>query len=105
MKLLSQVKIEGFGEISAPPGVPVGGLGSAQQIGQAAATIFVIVAVTLTLFVIIVSGIQWIMSEGNKTKIQAARNRLIFGIVGLLVVLLSYFIVRIVGGLFGVALL
>src|SRR3989338_10606446 len=63
------------------------------------------IGVFLAVFMIIWSGIQWITSEGDKTKLQAAKTRLTYSIIGLLVIFLSFFIVNIIGTIFGVKLI
>jgi hypothetical protein len=55
----------------------------------------------LALGFLIWGGISWITSGGDKTKIQAARNKLLYAIVGLVIIFLSVFIISIVGNIFG----
>lgn len=68
----------------------------------------VIVQILLTLAVIIAviyliyGGIKWILSGGDKAKVEAARNTIIGGIIGLVLVFLAYFIISVVANLFGV---
>ena len=42
------------------------------------------------------SGIQWMTSGGDVGRIQAAKKRMFYAIIGLCVVLLSFVIVRVV---------
>lgn len=65
-------------------------------------TIFIIFAIILTLFFLIYGGIDMISSGGDKQKVVNARHKLTFAVVGLIVVLLSFFIVNLVGGVFGI---
>jgi len=62
-------------------------------------------AIILTLIFIVLAGIQWITSGGNKEGIQKARQRLIYSIIGLIIVFFAFFMINIVGGLFGADLL
>lgn len=94
-----------YGQIAPPSGVPSGGLGTLEKILQVGLTLAIILALILTVFFIIFSGIQWITSGGDKQKLQNARNRLTYAIVGLIVVLLAIFLVRVIGGVFNVNLL
>jgi len=81
--------------ISAPGGIPTGGFGDKGiSVIQIATTLLFTLSIVLALVFIIYSGIQWAMSGGDKQKIQASRNRLIYSIVGLIVVALSFFIVK-----------
>lgn len=93
-----------YGQIAPPAGVPSGGLGTLEKILQVGLTLAIILALVLTIFFIIFSGIQWITSGGDKQKLQNARNRLTYAIVGLIVVLLAIFIIRLIGGLFNIGL-
>ena len=68
-------------------------------------TLMIITAIIIAIFFLIWSGIQWITSEGDKQKLQAARNRLTYSIIGLVIVLVAFFIVNIMGTLFGVKLI
>ena len=43
-----------------------------------------------------------ITSGGDKQKVVNARQKLTFAVVGLIVVFMSFFIVNLIGGLFGV---
>ena len=53
----------------------------------------------------VIGGMQWITSGGDKTKLEAARKRITYAIIGLIVALMSFLIVNILGYLFGVKLL
>jgi len=63
--------------------------------------VFVFAAIAALLF-LIWGGISWISSGGEKEKIEAARNKIVYAIIGLVVILASFFIVNTVGNLFGV---
>jgi len=64
--------------------------------------ILFIIAVIVAIFFLVWGGIKWIMSGGDKAKIESARNTIIGGIIGLIFVFLAYFIVQLVAGLFGI---
>lgn len=103
MKYLS-LTIPGYGQIDAPAGIPTGGFTDSATgnsiIGWGLQVAFVI-AVILVLFLIIYGGIQWMTSGGDKEKISAARNRIIYAIIGLVIIFLSVFLINIVLYLFG----
>lgn len=63
-----------------------------------------IVAVVIALFFLIYGGIKWVLSGGDKTAVEAARNHIVAAVVGLTIALLAFFILNIIGGLFGVSL-
>lgn len=103
MKLLADLTIPGY-NIKAPNGVPTGGIenGPFETILQNSLMVFILFVLIVATIMILFSGIQWIVSGGDKNKIEAARNRLIFSIVGLVIALLAFFIVQLIGGIFGV---
>ena len=98
--------VPGYGPIEAPKEVPTGGLrNDGADIIQTGVTLLIVTAIVVALFMLTYSGIQWIMSRGDKQMLDAARMRIIYTIIGLVVVFLSFMIVNIIGGLFGVQLL
>lgn len=58
-------------------------------------TIFII-AIIIALFYLIWGGLKWLMSGGDKTAVQSAREHIIAAIVGLVLVFLAYFILNII---------
>lgn len=67
-------------------------------------TIVLIIAIIIALFFLIYGGIKWILSGGDKTAVEAARNHIVAAIVGIVIVLLAFFIMQFVLGLFGLNL-
>lgn len=64
--------------------------------------ILVVIAVIIAVIFLVWGGIKWILSGGDKGKVESARNTIIGGIVGLILVFLAYFIISVVGNLFGI---
>jgi len=82
-------------EVGGPDQLPTGGLYTkGADIIQVALTLLFLVGIVLAIIFIIYSGIQWTMSGGDKQKLQNARNRLVYAIVGLLVISLSFIILN-----------
>lgn len=67
-------------------------------------TAAIVLAALVALGFLIYGGVKWIMSEGDKTAVETARQTVIGAVVGLVIVLLSYFILSIVLGVFGISL-
>jgi len=89
--------------ISAPTGIPTGGLyGDGGKIIGFMLTLLLILAVLLSFGFIIWGGINRITSEGDKTKLESSRKQIIFAIVGLIIVFVSFFALQLVGGALGV---
>lgn len=88
--------------IQAPGGVPNARI---NDILPFVVTTLFVFAIILTLFFLILGGISFITSGGDKQKVVQARLRLTYAVVGLIIIFLSFFIVNIIGGFFGVNLL
>lgn len=91
--------------IPVPSGIPTGGLPVLLTVLGRAISIIIAIAILLLIFNLLYAGIQWITSEGDKTKVASARSRITYGIIGLLVIILSYLIIGIIGRLLGTPLL
>ena len=64
-------------------------------------TLAFIIATLIALGFLIFGGIKWITSGGDKTSVEGARNTIVAALVGLVIVFLAYFIIRIVFSIFG----
>ena len=60
-----------------------------------------VVAAVIALLYLIWGGVKWIMSGGDKAKVDTARSTIIAAIVGLIVTFLAFFLVSLVLSLFG----
>lgn len=87
--------------IQAPPTVPTGGLETVSKLINVAFQLLFIVGFTLVIVLIVYSGIQWVISGGDKQKLQAARSRIIYAIIGLIVIIAAFFIVNTIVTLLG----
>ena len=67
-----------------------------------AITVLLIVAVVIAVIFLIWGGIRWILSGGDKSGVESARNHIIGAIVGLIIALAAYFVLRLVLGFFGI---
>jgi len=70
-------------------------------VGSAIQLLFA-VAVVVALFYLIYGGFRWLISTGDKSKVSEAREHIVAAIIGLVVIFLSYFIINIILGFFGV---
>lgn len=68
-------------------------------------TIFLTAGVIAALIAVIWAGIQWSSSGGDKQRVAQAKGRLTWGIIGLIIMMLSFFIINVFGYFFGVDLL
>lgn len=64
-----------------------------------------VVAILLSFFFLIFGGLKWILSQGDKKQVEEAQKTITFAIIGLVVALLSFFIINLVGFAFRVPLI
>ena len=111
MQKFLSLSIPGYGPIDTPPGIPTGGFengplgtgpSTAENIIQTAISAIVIFIIILVLVYLIWGGFDWMLSHGDKAKIEAARLKILYAIVGLFVVFFSIFIVNLVGYFLGI---
>ncbi len=105
MDKLLALTLPGGQTIGAPKSVPTGGIDVIGKILGNGLTMMMTVGVVLVLVMVAWGGIQWVSSNGDKNKIAAARGRITWGLIGLIIVLLAFFIVSAVGGVFNVKLI
>jgi hypothetical protein len=91
--------------IDPPAGVPRGGITYLGKVLGNAVSMFMLAVIIATLFFIVFGAIQWTSSNGEKEKIAAARKKITWALIGLIVALLAYFLINVLGGFFGVNLL
>jgi hypothetical protein len=101
---LAQFKLPGGSsgpvEFAAPSGVPEHLRGNLENSGtaffQTVVNNLFILGSFLTLVMVIISGIQWITSRGDPEKVASAKRRFYFAMIGLIVMLSAFFIVRVI---------
>lgn len=90
--------------INVPNGVPVGNETLSKGIIPGIIQLLLLVTFVLALVFLILGGISWSMSGGSKEGLEAARKRVTYSIIGLVIVLLSFFLVYTIGTMFGLDL-
>lgn len=61
-----------------------------------------LIAFILAFFYLILGGIAWLTSGGDKAGVEAARNKIIAAIVGLIIVASSWALFQLVGDALGI---
>lgn len=89
--------------VTAPAGLPKPG--TENTIISNALTIFITAGIIITVIMVIYAGIKWVTSGGDKQKLASARARLTWAIIGLVIILVSFFIISIFSYVFNVNLL
>jgi len=72
---------------------------------SAAVGTLLIVAALITFVYLILGGIQWITSGGDKTAMEAARNKITHAIVGLVIVGSAWAIMALVQNFLGISII
>ena len=67
--------------------------------------IILVVAAIVFFFVLVIGGVRWILSGGDKGQTEAARAQITAAIVGLVIVFAAWAITKLIEGFFGVSLL
>jgi len=87
-------------KIIAPEGVPTGiGLG---PLITAIIGVLILIGVVLSLMFMLYGGLYWVQSKGDKETLDRARRIILYSIIGLIVMSLSFVIVTVVSQALGV---
>jgi hypothetical protein len=62
--------------------------------------ILLIAAVLISVIYLIYGGIRWILSGGDKSKLDSARSHIVAAVVGLVVAFAAFFIINVVAQIF-----
>lgn len=79
-----------------------------EQFGNILAVIIrtlLIAGVLFFFFIFIIGGIRWIISGGDKTQIESARNTILNAVIGLVVLFALFAILQLIEILFDVSIL
>lgn len=101
MKELLTLSLPGYPSITLPENIPHG-TGTTNSVFNFGIELLIITGITASLIYLILGGIRWITSGGDKEKIEGARKGITYSIIGLVVILLSFVIINIIGQIFGI---
>lgn len=87
-----------------PSGMPAGASLLGEALIPGLLKLLLLVAFILAFIYLLLGGISWIMSGGNKEALEGARRKVTYAVIGLIVVLLSFLILFTFGDLFGINL-
>ena len=87
---------EGFNSLSS---ITIGGIVSFLV------AMVLIIAGVIFFFMLVIGGIKWIMSGGDKGKTEEARNQITAALIGLIIVFAAWAIIILIQQIFGVNLL
>lgn len=74
------------------------------NIVSGAINLVMVVVALIFFFMLVLGGIKWITSQGDKTNVETARNQITNALIGLAIVFAAWAIMKLIGTLFGVDL-
>lgn len=103
-RFIAQKQIEDvIGQISPPAevgNIGVGAAGLSNFLSKIIELIFV-AATIIFVFMVIITGVQWILSGGDKESVASARRRLTWAVIGIIFLALAFVILRVIGQITG----
>ncbi|MCX6793856.1 MAG: hypothetical protein NTY06_02005 [Candidatus Gottesmanbacteria bacterium] len=102
MNWIQQVYADATINIPQPSNVKINNIG---QLLSAVVGLLLILAALLAFFFLILRGIQWITSGGDKAGMEAARNKITHAIVGLIIVGAAWAVMILVQNFLGVTII
>jgi hypothetical protein len=70
-----------------------------------AITLILLLAGVIFFFMLVIGGIKWIMSGGDKGSTESARNQITAALIGLIIVFAAWAIITLIKSVFGVDIL
>lgn len=90
--------------IPIPITPPLGSIGNVpvENIPQFIITILFVIGVIIAVAFLIYGGIRWVLSGGDKAKVEAARSHIVASIIGLVIIAAAFLIFSLVFQILGV---
>lgn len=100
----AQLAFAGPADISLQPTGPFAGLKdlTAGGIISGLIRLTLVVAAVIFFFILVIGGIRWILSGGDKQATEGARSQITAALVGLTIVFAAWAIIQLIKVLFGV---
>lgn len=67
--------------------------------------LLLVIAALIFFFMLVIGGIQWIVSGGDKAATEGARGRITAALIGLVIVFAAWAIINLIEAFFGVTIL
>ncbi len=94
--LAQNIKLKPGGQFVSLENLTIGGIVSGLI------RLILVVAALVFFFILVIGGIRWIASGGDKAQTEAARNQITAALVGLVIVFAAWAIVQLINTFFGV---
>ncbi len=92
---------KGFGPFGDIANTPTAGLEAVIKVVSSVIGFMTVAASIWFLFQLIIGGISWVTSGGDKNNIENARNRITHAFIGLIIVVAGWGILALAGTFFG----
>lgn len=90
------ISLKPGGQFSALGDLTIGGIVSG------GIRLVLVIAALVFFFILVVGGIRWIVSGGDKAQTETARNQITAALVGLVIVFAAWAIVQLINVFFGI---
>lgn len=70
-----------------------------------AINLLMVVVALVFFFMLVLGGLRWVMSQGDKTNVENARNQITNALIGLAIVFAAWAIMKLIETLFGITIL
>jgi magnesium-transporting ATPase (P-type) len=94
--LAEKIDLSPKGEFSPLRNLTVGGIVSGFI------RLILVIAALVFFFILVIGGIRWIASGGDKAQTETARNQITAALVGLVIVFAAWAIVQLINTFFGI---
>lgn len=88
--------------ITQPTGIKITDIG---KLISSAITVVITIAGILAFVFLVIGGVEWLTSGGDKNKTEVARNRITAALVGLAIIAASWALMQLVNYFFGIDVL
>ncbi|MBU1088422.1 pilin [Patescibacteria group bacterium] len=78
---------------------------TAGGIVSGAISLIMLVVALIFFFMLVWGGLRWVMSQGDKTNVENARNQITNALIGLAIVFAAWAIMKLIEILFGISIL
>jgi len=67
--------------------------------------LILVISAIVFFFILVIGGVRWITSGGDKGKTEGARNQITAALVGLVIVFAAWAIIQLIEAFFGISIL
>lgn len=99
------MRVPTFTSITPPPGILSGGLDKVIALIQAGIGGLLVITIILAFIFLVIGGMKWITSQGDKQGLASAKGTVTYAIIGLVLAFLCFGILRFISEFFNLDLI